>query len=123
MIFDLSNYEILRTKSLCKHDIVRFKVNGTIIEYVVDVTYLNNVSAGRNDAIFSELNIKNPGIFCKKYYGYNLDSGIWPNFVRQDYGAATRVVVALFDMIAGVSDNSIKKITLSSWNGTIETLQ
>ena len=123
MIFDLLNYELLRTHPLCKYDRVRFIVDDTLLEYIVEDTYLRNASVGWNDKIFDLLNIKYSKTFCEEYYGYNSGHGLWPCYKRGDYEAATKVVVALFDMIAGVPDNSIKKITLSSWNGTIETLQ
>ena len=123
MIFDLSNYNLLETNPPELGDLVRFNINNQVIDYQVAATYLNAINDW-NDKIFIVLNILSPREFCTKYYGYRANEGIWPCYKRGDYKALARVLIALFDKIAGVSGNSnIKKITLSSWNGTIETLQ
>jgi hypothetical protein len=51
-----------------------------------------------NDTIFKELNLDKYK-FCSEHYGYKTESGLWPSFTPRDYAAATRVIIALFNII------------------------
>lgn len=70
------------------------------ISYTVSTNYLaNQDNTSWNDQIFHRLGIENKEIFCSNHYGYVADRGCWPEFKSRDFGAATRLVQALFIII------------------------
>jgi hypothetical protein len=70
------------------------------LTYIVKERYLCNSRANNNTKVFEMLGIDNPRKFCQSHYGYEISGGLsttsWPEYERQDYAAATRVVKALF---------------------------
>lgn len=72
--------------------------------YQVKWAFLHNISGGDNNDIFEQLGIKNPRAFCEIYYGYLPKIGTWPEFMEDDFSAATRVVKALFERIEAVKN-------------------
>jgi len=95
-------YSELKDKTLKKDDEVLFTLKDhTVLRYSVKREYLNN-TGGLNSDIFRKLGL-NKNKFCKKHYGYSPKGGNWPQYRIYDYEAATRVVLALYKEINGVS--------------------
>ncbi|MCO6500479.1 MAG: hypothetical protein J5I47_08900 [Vicingus serpentipes] len=83
-------------------DVVVFKFdNCDDIEYVVQNDHLHCGNGNGNRAIFKHLgfSIDEMKDFIKKAYGYAPGRGIWPTSKFEDYGALTRAVNALYDLI------------------------
>lgn len=100
-------YDDLKNNILKQGDCVQFKINGRneYLIYTVQYRYLmcNN---GDNNTVFDLLNI-NARETADEYYGYKSTYGSWPEFVHDDYEAATRLVLKLYEIIE--KDTSIKK--------------
>jgi hypothetical protein len=79
-------------------DRIVFKVRDQSFEYRVFATHLSNVEES-NHAIFDALGMGNDEKmrFCDKAYGYEAESGSFPECQAQDYEALTNVVKALYD--------------------------
>lgn len=67
------------------------------IVYMVTDSFLN-CPAHLNDRIFREMGVSGKE-FCAKAYGYQPGFGDWPTYKPGDYGAAYRVIVAIFEKL------------------------
>ena len=72
-----------------------FTVKDKNYTYIVRSDYLCSTSTLYNGQIFIDLELDKYK-FCSDCYGYNVDSGAWPNSKYKDYAALTRAVEALF---------------------------
>lgn len=83
-----------------------FKISGRDepLIYTVHYRYLMCDSAG-NNVIFDLLNI-DAFKTADECYGYKSAYGGWPEFIHDDYKAATRLVLKLYEIIEG--NTSIK---------------
>lgn len=84
----------LQGKILKEDDIVILKD----LYYDVRPSWLNCQDRINNAMIFDLLNV-NKITFCEKYYRYLPSNGSWPEYKENDFSAATRVVMALFELI------------------------
>lgn len=76
--------------------------------YNVRGRYLNY--SGGNNAIFSDLGLGDGIDFCSEAYGYKALSGGFPECNTDDYQALTKVALALFKKIEGITDNTKIKV-------------
>lgn len=76
------------------------------LTYKVRESYLENASGSGNGEIFKQLAIGSKSEFVKKYYGYESNPGIFPECIRGDYHALTRVAIALFKLCEGEQDTN-----------------
>lgn len=87
-------------KGLHLDDNVNFYYNGETYIYVVRDSYLYHLS-GDNSKIFRLLGMdeEEKRSFCRLHYGYKPGLGMWPDYNEYDWDAATRVVIALFEIL------------------------
>jgi len=68
------------------------------VEYRVMDTFLNNVHDDNNHIIFDLFELDKHE-FCQASYGYDTGSGSWPTYLENDFSAATRCVLSLYEYI------------------------
>ncbi|MCO6500480.1 MAG: hypothetical protein J5I47_08905 [Vicingus serpentipes] len=112
-------YTIDNRPFLLEHfDNVLFAIEGEEpLLYEVVYNHLTNLGDGGNVAIFKLLKVDKYD-FCTKAYGYETIDGDWPESEFEDYGALTRAVNAIYDLIEKpkkikdlmVSQNSLHSI-------------
>lgn len=123
MLYTIDNYQILEKQALRWGDYVNFVCNDTLIGYKVERRWLEIVSHPLESLIFEQLGIVDHIQFCSDYYGYparDVAFEHWPDSHLEDYPALTRVVIALFDIIAGkLKIPQCKKLELTPIDITI----
>lgn len=100
--------EDLEGNVLALDDTVIFTFEGVVYEYLVYTYYLNK-DGYDNGIIFSKLG-KDKYSLASQYYGYEVCSGSWPEFSKEDYRAVTRLVIALYEEIEK-QESKPKKMT------------
>lgn len=121
MTYTIDNYELLKERPFKLHDKIVFDYNFKIVTYRVREKWLScDDHPLLESIIFKELGIEEPISFCSNYYGYHardVASEYWPDSEQYDYAALTRVVIALFNIIAEkFSIPQYKKLELTSVN-------
>ena len=74
---------------------VVFTTEYKIYTYIVYSSYLSSTGPYSNGQMFIDLGL-NRYKFCSDCYGYEINSGSWPESESGDYAALTRAVEALF---------------------------
>ena len=101
-----TNAKQLEGKTLEWGDRVKFTFNdGIELTYEVSHTFLNNVDRCDNSLVFRKLGMttnKEKYAFASKIYGYETDTGMWPETEEDDFEALTKLVIALYELIDGV---------------------
>lgn len=96
----MNTYTITSRPTLLQDgDTVVFVVEGKTRSYAVKEKFLDIMREYHNGQIFMDLGL-NPFEFAKAAYGYDPQGGIWPQSNRGDYPALTRLVNALYHIIA-----------------------
>lgn len=92
-------YDNLKNNILKYRDCVQFKIPETnkILNYTVHEQFLAS-DKGLNTEIFDLLGIDNYEI-AGKCYGYTSYIGSWPEYKINDYKAATKLVLKLYEII------------------------
>lgn len=118
---EYTSYNQLKGKEVCNFDSIIFNIKGKEYRYYVTHTHLSNV-VDFNDEIFKNLEI-NKWEFCKDIYGYiptnyssnNIDifrNRSFPESQYNDYGALTRVTLALFKICEKINTPKFNKIKI-----------
>lgn len=109
----------LGENTLKQDDIVELKG----ITYIVTDRYLSNqADIYHNNKIFNILNIKDVHSFCSSLYGYTTTSGMWPDYRKCDFSAATRLVKALFKIIEDKKDVKVSEKSKEDKEVTVNKL-
>lgn len=112
-----TSYNQLKGKEVCNFDSIIFNIKGEEYRYCVTHAYLSNL-IDFNDKIFKNLKI-DKWEFCKDIYGYiptnyssyNIDRS-FPESKYNDYGALTRVTLALFKICEKINTPKFNKIKI-----------
>lgn len=112
-----TSYNQLKGKEVCNFDFIIFNIKGKEYRYYVTHAYLSNL-VDFNDEIFKNLKI-NKWEFCKDIYSYiptnyssyNIDRS-FPESKYDDYGALTRVTLALFKICEKINTPKFNKIKI-----------
>lgn len=112
-----TSYNQLKGKEVCNFDSIIFNIKGEKYRYYVAHAHLSNL-VDFNDEIFKNLKI-NKWEFCKDIYGYiptnyisnNIDRS-FPESKYNDYGALTRVALALFKACELYNTSKFNKIKI-----------
>ena len=91
--------ELEERKELQLDDIVIFTIKKEILKYYVYSKFLNHDV--HNNRIFDilELNKNDKDKLAEKIYGYEINSGDWPESKKNDFPALTRLVKELYLII------------------------
>ncbi len=91
--------ELKKRKELQLNDIIIFTIKKEILKYYVYSKFLNHDV--HNNIIFDilELNKNDKDKLAEKIYGYEINSGDWPESKENDFPALTRLVKELYLII------------------------
>lgn len=86
--------------------------------YAVCSNYLTN-REGPNQKIFEAISVEK-NIFCTKAYGYEADTGDCPECHEGDYAALTRLAIAIFRRLEGISEPTYSSELTSLMSNVLE---
>ena len=123
MTYDITNYQILARKNLCKLDFLNFFLEDKTYTYIVEARWLSNMSVPDETQILRDM--KKIGIinetpieFCCRIYGYPCTKDVpdtaWPEVKEGDFSSLTRCVFEIFNLLHDYKeDEKFSKIELT----------